>query len=92
MSIEALAMAGADYALCGIRFEAASSEYSTNYWELMNGPPPDYLLQEEEILVEKEERFCDVDHGKVVMDEENMKERLQAWAKNHSTLESYFSP
>ena len=69
MSIEALAMAGADYMECGI---------DLHDWET-NQPPPPYLLAEKMSCSEAVRKYCNDDEVKA--NEEKVKAKMREWAK-----------
>ena len=82
MSIEALAMAGADYAECEINLELG--EYSPR---LEQRPPPSYLLAEQKCSINMDhlmKKNSTADHKMLlrpVFDEGHLKAKIREWAK-----------
>ncbi|KAL2498826.1 Uncharacterized protein Adt_24376 [Abeliophyllum distichum] len=72
MSIEALAMAGVNYAECGINLEPSD--------ELELQPPPLYLVAEEKHLSFQDNKKA-ADVNKLLIHDELVKEWIREWAK-----------
>ncbi|MQM07439.1 hypothetical protein Taro_040285 [Colocasia esculenta] len=78
-SIEALAMAGADYVECGIDLDSDAGA----------PPPPHLLLLDEQPQPAVAGKGLSPSDGKWPLGEEETKKRLVAWAKAVATLQEY---